>query len=186
MAYFNDPNVSFAMPYTNYMAHSPRNSREMVDSDTSFIARSESAASSHITPPDTPADDEVDMSMLEYPQIIFHNFLRTVYPFHEVASDSSVTLNLNHGDIVMVHSIHTNGWADGTLLNTGERGWIPTNYCENYEEELIKCLLQALLRFVALLQSGLTTDDTVFDDPGFMQGIVSGVRHLLVCITKIE
>lgn len=179
MAYINDPNASFCMPNNNYMTHSPRNSRDMADANTSFIARTESAASSHYTPPDTPADDEVDVSTLEYPQIIFHNFLRTVYPFQEVASDSSVTLNLNHGDIVMVHSIHTNGWADGTLLNTGERGWIPTNYCESYNEDLIKNLLQALLRFVSLLQSGPTTDDWMYSGTAHMQGMLAGVRYLL-------
>src|SRR3954451_22444822 len=66
------------------------------------------------------------------PRLRFQNFLRASYPFQpqDQFSSSSVTIPLSAGDIVLVHSIHTNGWADGTKLETGDRGWLPTNYCE--------------------------------------------------------
>lgn len=122
------------------------------------------------------------MHDLEYPQPVFHNFLRTIYPFHPTdgASDSTVTLPLNQGDVILVHSIHTNGWADGTLLLNGTRGWLPTNYCENYEPEPMRSLLKALLSFWDLLQSGLAADDQIFSNQEFMRGIIAGVRYLLV------
>ena len=99
-------------------------------------------------------------------------------------SDSTVTLPLNEGDVVLVHSIHTNGWADGTLLATGARGWLPTNYCEAYEPDSMRNLLKALLNFWDLLRSGLTNDGEVFGKQEFMRGIIAGVRYLLVRSTN--
>lgn len=83
-----------------------------------------------------PGEGNADsMDEAEPSQVVFHSYLRAFYPFHLAgsASPSTVTLPLNQGDMNLVHSIPTDGWADGTLLNTGERGWIPTNYCEAYD-----------------------------------------------------
>ena len=82
--------------------------------------------------------------------------------------------------MVLVHSIHTNGWADGTLLVTGARGWLPTNYCEAYDPEEMRNLLQALLNFWDLLRSTATNDCDIFGNQEFMKGIIAGVRYLLV------
>lgn len=81
---------------------------------------------------------------------------------------------------MLVHSIHTNGWADGTLLATGARGWLPTNYCEAYDPEEMQNLLQALLNFWDLLRSTVTDDRDIFENQEFMKGIIAGVRYLLV------
>jgi hypothetical protein len=98
-------------------------------------------------------------------------------------TDSTVTLPLNEGDVVLVHSIHTNGWADGTLLLTGARGWLPTNYCDAYNPEEMRSLLKALLNFWDLMRSTSVTDET-FGSQEFMKGIIAGVRYLLVgCAT---
>lgn len=113
---------------------------------------------------------------------VFHNFLRAFYPFHPdyVTSDSTVTLPLSEGDVVLVHSIHTNGWADGTLLANGTRGWLPTNYCEPYDPEEIRNLLKSLLNFWDLMRSTLVSDNEMFGNQEFMKGIIAGVRYLLV------
>jgi hypothetical protein len=95
-------------------------------------------------------------------------------------SDSTITLPLDEGDVVLVHSIHTNGWADGTLLATGARGWLPTNYCEAYDPEEMRNLLKALLNFWDLLRSTVTDDQDIFENQEFMKGIIAGVRYLLV------
>ena len=154
-------------------------------SRSSSEATRSSANRSQITPPATPNNSQEDLSrQMEPPQPVFHNFLRAFYPFHPTyaISDTTVTLPLNEGDVILVHSIHTNGWADGTLLVSGARGWLPTNYCEAYEPESMRNLLQALLNFWDLLRCGLNTDAEVFGNQEFMRGIIAGVRYLLVCI----
>lgn len=137
---------------------------------------------SQMTPPITPNGSQEDLSPTMQPPPVFHNFLRAFYPFHPsyAMSDSTVTLPLNEGDVILVHSVHTNGWADGTLLLSGARGWLPTNYCESYDPEEMRNLLSALLNFWDLLRSTSVNDGEVFGNQGFMGGIIAGVRYLLV------
>ncbi|KFY78258.1 hypothetical protein V499_02534 [Pseudogymnoascus sp. VKM F-103] len=144
-----------------------------------------------ITPPATPSayDDDVTMTEMDYPRPVFHNYLRAVYPFNRAESplEPAVTLHLDKGDVVLVYSIHTNGWADGTLLLDGERGWVPTNFCENYEPEEMRSLLRALISFSDLMKSGITADDEIFSNQEFIKGIIAGVRLLLErlnCLTR--
>ncbi|KAI0015687.1 ras GEF [Xylariomycetidae sp. FL0641] len=157
---------------------------ETIDSSTQLYSQSQ------ITPPRTPNESQEElMPQPEPPNPIFHNFLRAFYPFQPTytVSDSTVTLPLNEGDVVLVHSIHTNGWADGTLLISGARGWLPTNYCEAYDPEEMKNLLTALLNFWDLLRSTMTNDRDIFGNQEFMKGIIAGVRYLLErahCLTR--
>lgn len=53
------------------------------------------------------------------------------------------------GDIILVHSMHSDSWADGTILQSGERGWLPTNYCRPYTEPLIGKVLDGVRRLWA-------------------------------------
>lgn len=92
------------------------------------------------TPPETPTfgpDDDAKLDTMA--PALFHDYLRVLHPF-----DATTTLSeggdslkmaacLKPGDLVLVHTVHENGWADGTVLNTGERGWLPTNFCEPYD-----------------------------------------------------
>ncbi|CAG7554796.1 unnamed protein product [Fusarium equiseti] len=150
-----------------------------LENDTSLYSQSQ------MTPPATPNGSQEDLSPAPSPQYtpppVFHNFLRAFYPFNPsyVMTDSSVTLPLNEGDVVLVHSIHTNGWADGTLLVSGARGWLPTNYCEAYEPDDMCNLLKALLNFWDLLRSTSVNDKEIFGNQEFMKGIIAGVRFLL-------
>ncbi|KAF2971443.1 hypothetical protein GQX73_g2084 [Xylaria multiplex] len=146
---------------------------------------------SQITPPSTPNESREDLVSPSPPppHPVFHNFLRAFYPFQPACTvtDSTITLPLNEGDVVLVHSIHTNGWADGTLLATGARGWLPTNYCEGYDPEEMRNLLKALLNFWDLLRSTVTDDQEIFENQEFMKGIIAGVRYLLEhthCLTR--
>ncbi|KAH8694792.1 ras guanine nucleotide exchange factor domain-containing protein [Ilyonectria robusta] len=136
---------------------------------------------SHMTPPATPNGSQEDLSPQYLAPPVFHNFLRAFYPFNPsyAMSDTSVTLPLNEGDVILVHSIHTNGWADGTLLVSGARGWLPTNYCEAYEPDDMCSLLKALLNFWDLLRSTTVNDREIFGNQEFMKGIIAGVRFLL-------
>ncbi|KAJ9149224.1 Cell division control protein 25 [Pleurostoma richardsiae] len=145
--------------------------------------------STQMTPPTTPNGSQEDLNTQTNAPAVFHNFLRAFYPFHPsyAMTDSTVTLPLNEGDVILVHSIHTNGWADGTLLVSGARGWLPTNYCEAYEPEEMHNLLTALLNFWDLLRSTAVTDNEIFGNQEFMKGIIAGVRYLLErthCLTR--
>lgn len=137
-----------------------------------------------MTPPATPNGSQEDLLAAVSPAPpVFHNFLRAFFQFQPTytMSDSTVTLPLSEGDVVLVHSIHTNGWADGTLLVSGARGWLPTNYCEAYDPDEMRNLLKALLNFWDLLRSTAVNDSEIFGNQEFMKGIIAGVRYLLVC-----
>ncbi|KAL2421274.1 Cell division control protein 25 [Exophiala dermatitidis] len=123
------------------------------------------------------------------PRARFHNYLRALYPFQPAASQVSttVTLPLNAGDLILVHSVHVNGWADGTLLDTGARGWLPTNYCEAYDHAAMRPLLKALTDFWDLVRCGGDSNLNVFRNQDYMRGLVAGVRALLErcqCLTR--
>lgn len=138
----------------------------------------------HMTPPLTPHSTigEVDGRSASN-RSMFHNYIRAFYPFQPsgALSPSTVTLPLEQGDIVLVHSVHVNGWADGTLLETGERGWLPTNYCEAYDQTPMRPLLKALTDFWDIIRGGAAYS---FDNGGnqdLMRGLIAGARFLLVC-----
>lgn len=138
---------------------------------------------SDMTPPLTPhttihAMDEPS----EPPRAVFHNYLRAFYPFHPAGdvSPSTVTLPLDQGDIILVHSVHTNGWADGTLLDSGNRGWLPTNYCEAYDQLAMRPLLKALTDFWDIIRGGCGSSLKDFGNQDLMRGPIAGVRFLLV------
>ncbi|KAM0254655.1 hypothetical protein ACHAQJ_006565 [Trichoderma viride] len=136
---------------------------------------------SQMTPPVTPNGSQEDLSSappVSHMPPVFHNFLRAFYPFHPTLAmaDSSVTLPLDEGDVVLVHSIHTNGWADGTLLVSGARGWLPTNYCEAYEPDQMRNLLKALLNFWDLLRITSIDEGHMFQSQEFMKGLIGGER----------
>lgn len=123
------------------------------------------------------------------PRPRFQNFLRASYPFQpqDQFSSTSVTIPLTAGDIVLVHSIHTNGWADGTLLETGARGWLPTNYCEPYDYATMRPLLKALTEFWDIIRSDAESCAELHRTHDYMRGMVAGVRFLLEksdCLTR--
>lgn len=180
-------------PLAIHKGHSRGSSYESRTSRNTSRSSSKGASTSsqsQMTPPATPNGSQEDLNQqVEAPQPVFHNFLRAFYPFHPTyaISDTTVTLPLNEGDVILVHSIHTNGWADGTLLISGARGWLPTNYCEAYEPDSMRNLLKALLNFWDLLRSGMNTDNEIFGNQEFMRGIIAGVRYLLEhsnCLTR--
>ena len=142
---------------------------------------------SEMTPPMTPhgtTDTIMEQSEPpeEPPRAIFHNYLRAFYPFHPAGdvSPSTVTLPLDQGDIILVHSVHTNGWADGTLLDSGNRGWLPTNYCEAYDQLPMRPLLKALTDFWDIIRGGCGSSLKDFGNQDLMRGPIAGVRFLLV------
>ncbi|KAK6524226.1 hypothetical protein TWF694_005881 [Orbilia ellipsospora] len=115
-------------------------------------------------------------------------FMRAFYSFKpfQNTDNTTVTIPLNPGDMIMVHNIHENGWADGTTLASGARGWLPTNFCAIYEVDEMQPLLRASIAVfeecrVASTAAFVTASQTVVAD------VVNGVRHLLEstdCLTR--
>lgn len=90
-----------------------------------------------------------------------------------------MTATIRPGDLILVHSVHTNGWADGTVLNTGARGWLPTNYCETYDHSYLRNLLNAMTQFWDLLGAGDDANLSTFVRQDYIRGLIAGVRSLL-------
>lgn len=149
--------------------------------------------SSHqqMTPPPTPSTSQNSLTASETETKItnirsststpaFKPFVRAFFPFHPTfsADSSTVTLPLNAGDLILVHSIHTNGWADGTMLSSGARGWLPTNYCEEYDLDQIQLALKACMNLFDQFKTGNAGGPRL--SQSLVGDVVAGVRYLLV------
>ncbi|KXT06857.1 hypothetical protein AC578_7233 [Pseudocercospora eumusae] len=139
----------------------------------------------HMTPPQTPGSPPPDMDVVPLNQSLFHNYLRALHAFDPATSampeeDTSLaTLAIRAGDLILVHCIHANGWADGTVLNTGARGWLPTNYCEAYDHAYLRNLLNAMTQFWDLIGAGEDASLSTFVRQDYIRGLIAGVRYLL-------
>lgn len=138
-----------------------------------------------MTPPETPASPHEIVRPSVDEQGLFHNYLRAFCAFDPptgVENDEDalqVTASIRPGDLVLVHSVHANGWADGTVLTSGERGWIPTNYCEAFEHPFMKNLLNAMTQFWDLLGANEDSNLSTFVRQDYIRGLIAGVRSLL-------
>ena len=141
-----------------------------------------SQSQSQISPPLTPQSSREAL----LPQPVFHNYLRAFYHFHPSSTvssstdESSITVPITQGDVILVHSVHPNGWADGTLLASGARGWLPTNYCEAYDHPSIRNLLTAMTHLWDHVRDGENGHLVVFTKQDYMRGMIAGVRFFLV------
>ncbi|EME84282.1 uncharacterized protein MYCFIDRAFT_114242, partial [Pseudocercospora fijiensis CIRAD86] len=139
----------------------------------------------HMTPPQTPGSPPPDMDVVPLNQSLFHNYLRALYAFDPATSampeeDTSLaTVAIRPGDLILVHCIHANGWADGTVLNTGARGWLPTNYCEAYDHAYLRNLLNAMTQFWDLIGAEEDANLSTFVRQDYIRGLIAGVRCLL-------
>jgi hypothetical protein len=143
---------------------------------------------SQLSPPLSPKGSrEALRSPRNETETTFHNYLRAFHHFHPASSvsstttdKSSITVPINQGDVILVHSIHPNGWADGTLLASGARGWLPTNYCEAYDHPSIINLLNALTHLWDLVRNGENQSLMIFTRQDYVRGMIAGVRFFLV------
>ena len=110
----------------------------------------------------------------------FHDYQPDQTAITGSAGSVSITAPLKEGDVVLIHLTHSNGWADGTILSTGIRGWVPTNYCQIYDPRPIRSSLHALTRLWDYLSLGANGEGTFEDRQDYVQGLVAGVRRLLV------
>jgi hypothetical protein len=168
---------SLQMRRTSIHSHSRQSS-----SSRALSIRSQSQ--SHISPPLTPTMG--DSAQQPPTQAVFHHYLRAFYhyvPASTVSSstdESSITVAIKQGDVILVHSVHPNGWADGTLLGSGARGWLPTNYCEPYDHPTIRNLLNALTHLWDLVRDGEGGNLIAFTKQDYIRGMIAGIRFFLV------
>lgn len=166
---------------TSTMLHLHSND-SVEDHSQSFHRRPFSIRSGEITPPLTPALSRENLTEQDQSTLTpLPTYLRAIYPFHPACDFESdtVTLPLNQGDIILIHSIHSNGWADGTLLDTAHRGWLPTNYCEEFDVEPVRKLLNALTTFWDSASDSGDSTVAIIHGHNLTQGLVAGVRYLL-------
>ena len=144
--------------------------------------------SHELFPPDSTDSSNTQQTGQDIGRPGFHTYLRACFSFYPTCDDASstVTLPLNRGDIILIHSVHTNGWADGTLLSSGARGWLPTNYCEVYDSQPMRNLLKAMTRFWDLMKGAGNGSPEVFGSHEYVRGLVAGVRCLLVGLEACE
>lgn len=174
-------------------SRSRRNSLYLARQSSIKSRKSSSARSQgQMSPPLTPKASDEALRRLTESRPIFHNYLRAFYHFHpestitSTTDESSITVPLNEGDIILVHSIHANGWADGTLVASGARGWLPTNYCEAYDHPSIRTLLNSLTDLWDLVRVGENGDLTPFMKQDYVRRMIAGVRYLLVSRDKVS
>ena len=146
-----------------------------------------SLSHSQISPPLTPTTSNSQATVEQAPlQPVFHNYLRAFYHYEptptvsSTTDESSITVSIKQGDVILVHSVHPNGWADGTLLASGARGWLPTNYCEPYDHPTIRTLLNALTNLWDLVRDGETGNLVAFTRQDYVRGMIAGIRFFLV------
>lgn len=175
------PEPGHAIVRTNSTGH---NRRKSLPSLRTQLARG-SVKDAQMTPPDTPQSPQETVGSALTEEGLFHNYLRAFHPFDPSTSlsaddeASSITIPIRQGDLILVHSVHANGWADGTLLSTGMRGWLPTNYCEPYDHPYLRNLLNAMTQFWDLLGNSEDASFSMFVRQDYIRGLIAGVRYLL-------
>ncbi|KAK1809298.1 Ras guanine nucleotide exchange factor bud5 [Friedmanniomyces endolithicus] len=136
----------------------------------------------HMDPSETTIGQQ-EVAEMAAPRAIFHNYLRAFYPFDPSTSDMGgeedllMTASMKPGDLILIHSIHANGWADGTVLTSGERGWLPTNYCEAYDHPHLRNLLNAMTQFWDLLGANDDANLSAFVRQDHIRGLIAGVQR---------
>ncbi|KAH6639337.1 ras guanine-nucleotide exchange protein-like protein [Boeremia exigua] len=170
------------------ISKSPRKSHISAYSHSRQSSRAlsiQSQSHSQISPPLTPTTAGDSMTRQLPAQPVFHHYLRAFYhyvPASTVCSstdESSITVAIKQGDVILVHSVHPNGWADGTLLGSGARGWLPTNYCEPYDHPTIRNLLNALTHLWDLVRDGEGGNLVAFTKQDYVRGMIAGIRFFL-------
>ncbi|WPH01018.1 Hypothetical protein R9X50_00385200 [Acrodontium crateriforme] len=172
------------MDHEQVAATSPIKTRKHALNPVDITESNAPPEGTQVTPPESPTTPPQNPDNADSPAL-FHNYFRALHSFNPVVNlvDSEeaalMTATIKPGDLVLVHSIHANGWADGTILNTGERGWLPTNYCEPYSHPYLRNLLTALTLFWDLMGSNEEVTLATFVRQDYIRGLIAGVRCLL-------
>ena len=177
------------MPYIGVDAmESPRRTSAHVAPLQITKCKTRTSASSNLSRQSLQSQNRVQSTLSEedsrplLQQNQFHNYLRATYSFCPDQEETVATsmLQLHKGEIILVHQKTAEGWVDGTLLSTGARGWLPSNYCQPFDQEPIGVLMRALTQFWDLTKGDSRGSMVLAHNQDYVRGLVSGVRWLLV------
>lgn len=160
--------------------------------DGSYVSASEEAGTAVTPNPNEVTEEEntatspnglANLSTVDFPFLrALHTFDPSSLPNNSAEDPVSICLKFSQGDIALLHSVHSSGWGDATILSSSRRGWIPTNYFTTYNDEKISPLLRGILNFVinpkSLQISGSSENRFTFSQEAITT-IVAGVRSLL-------
>lgn len=109
-------------------------------------------------------------------------FLRAVHAFDarslETHDKDSVCLSFKQTDCILLHGMDVSGWGDATLLHTGERGWVPTNFFQPFQDPEANALLVAVQKFATNPKCHPTKNGHTFSQNS-VNSVIAGVRALL-------
>lgn len=109
-------------------------------------------------------------------------FLRAVHAFDarslETHDKDSVCLSFKQTDCILLHGMDVSGWGDATLLHTGERGWVPTNFFQPFQDPEANALLVAVQKFATNPKCHPTKSGHTFSQNS-VNSVIAGVRALL-------
>ncbi|CAN9408108.1 unnamed protein product [Alternaria alternata] len=156
---------------------SPRRSRSRVGRGVFGHSRQSSSrgtlssrSQSQISPPLTPKTSSEAMAQQQqeqqHPQPVFHNYLRAFYHYSPKL----------YGILVDRRALHHR--RHQPRRPSGARGWLPTNYCEPYDNPIIRNLLTALTYLWDLVRDG-ENGDRAFSRQDYVKGMIVGVRLFL-------
>ena len=129
-------------------------------------------------------DPPSSSAAVQFPQL--PKFLRVLQAFHPTCDSdgSSDMLPLNPRNLILIHSIGVEGWAEGTLLDSYKRGWFPTACCESYNPEPLQSLLQTLVNFWDIIESSEEGTIAILHGENLENRLRAGSKYLLVNQTR--
>lgn len=165
------------------------NNMNSISSNNNAPSGNEGEDNSHHNNPNS---NQFVASLATSQPIAGYPFLRALHGFDasSLVSDVSdpeedpanICLSFQESEVVLLHSIHPSGWGDATVLSTGTRGWIPTNYFTPYTDSKVTPLLSAVLSFAINPKSHPVSTEKNGEftfSQSAITNIVAGVRSLL-------
>ncbi|OLL26815.1 Cell division control protein 25 [Neolecta irregularis DAH-3] len=150
-----------------------------------------------MTPPPEPEQEQEPQLQLQHPQSQPHPqshphthtqpplsaravppaYLRVLHAFEPalVSAAHAECLALEDNQILQVHTLHPSGWAFGTILASGRRGWFPSNYCEQYTLAAMRPVISASSLLYATVRAKRASHYQAA-----VACVVSAIRGLLV------
>lgn len=109
--------------------------------------------------------------------------VRTRYSFRpEQVHQTSNIISFKQGELGLVHAVDASGWGYCSLLESGDCGWVPTNFCAEYQSRAMATLLKATMTFENALspKASIKSQNTLRNVS--TASILRSIKQILVCI----
>lgn len=109
--------------------------------------------------------------------------VRTRYSFRpEQVHQTSNIISFKQGQLGLIHAVDASGWGYCSLLESGACGWIPTNFCAEYQSRAMKTLLKATMTFENALRPKASIKSQKTLRNVSTASIIRSIKQILVCI----